>query len=98
MDCHNHAFQHPTVEEMPNKHDENQQSTREDNKCFVGSMQVCEISSILETSNFTSTNHAQEPGCSHLIFLHLNLDGVSQNITEHVVLFSKDVIRNGRKL
>lgn len=41
-------FHNLQYEEMPNKHDEYQYSTRED-KCFVGSMQVCEISSIRET-------------------------------------------------
>lgn len=41
-------FSNLQYEEMPNKHDEYQYSTRED-KCFVGSMQVCEISCIRET-------------------------------------------------
>jgi len=39
-------FRNLQYEEMPNKHDEYQYSTRADNKCFVGSKQVCEISSI----------------------------------------------------
>lgn len=48
--------------------------------------------------NYTSTNRAEEGGCSHLIRLHLNCDGVSKHIAECVALLSKDVIHNVRKL
>ena len=39
-------FSNLQYEEVPNKHDEYWYSPREDNKHFVCSMQVCEISSI----------------------------------------------------